>query len=134
MRKIRKVLTILAIFCAILSLSILSTFSQAAQQCENWMAKVVSIQGDVKAKKSGSAVWTTVDPEDTYCPGDSIRVAEKGRAALLFRNDSVLRMDQNTTVTLVGLEQGKTSVLELLMGVVLFLPGHPQDFGSLRLL
>jgi tetratricopeptide (TPR) repeat protein len=115
----------LTVFCLIVSLVILSS-AEAAQYCDNWMVKVVSVQGAVQAKRSETTSWTTVEPEDTYCPGDSIRVGERGRAALLLQNETVLRMDQNTTITLVGVEQGRTSILELLRGMVLFFTRTPS--------
>ncbi|MHC1728731.1 MAG: tetratricopeptide repeat protein [Syntrophobacteraceae bacterium] len=95
------------------------------QKCEDWATRVVSVQGKVVVKKAGETKWGSVQLGDTYCAGDTISVPERSRAALLLRNDSLLRIDQNTTVTLLGVEREKHSVLELLNGAVLFFNRFP---------
>ncbi|MHC1728736.1 MAG: FecR domain-containing protein [Syntrophobacteraceae bacterium] len=89
------------------------------------MTKVVSVQGKVMARKAGETKWISVQLDDTYCAGDTIRAPERSRAALLLRNESLLRIDQNTTVTLVGVESERHSILEMLNGAVLFFNRFP---------
>ncbi|MBI2877357.1 MAG: TonB-dependent receptor [Candidatus Tectomicrobia bacterium] len=98
----------------------------AAESCKEWVAKVVSLQGRVQARRAGEARWLPVRLNDTYCPGDMIHVEERGRAAVLLRNQVVFRLDQRTTVTFSGLEREKTSLLELLMGSAHFFSRVPQ--------
>ncbi|MGD9235468.1 MAG: tetratricopeptide repeat protein [Desulfobacterales bacterium] len=91
-----------------------------AASCEQWVAKAVSVQGNVEARRAGQAQWQSVRLNDTYCPGDMIRVNEQSRAALSLVNQPLLRLDQNTTITLGGVKQKKTSVVELARGAVHF--------------
>jgi tetratricopeptide (TPR) repeat protein len=72
----------------------------------------------------GETEWQPVELNDTYCPGDVIRVQERSRAdvALVNQpvNQPVLRLDQNTTITLGGVKEARTSVIELAKGAAHF--------------
>jgi hypothetical protein len=115
-----------AILCILISLASLfmgfpATFVRAAETCDEWVAKVVSVQGVVQARKAGEAEWVPVNFNDTYCPGDIIRVLELSRAAVVLPNDATLRLDQNTTITFVGPEKEQPLLLKLLSGAAHFL-------------
>ena len=69
-----------------------------AGDCDEWVAKVVSVQGDVQVKKTGTTQWTPARLNNTFCPGDMLRVRQKSRAAVVLSNESVVRLDQNTSV------------------------------------
>lgn len=97
-----------------------------AETCKEWVAKVVSVQGSVQARREGEAQWQTVRLNDIFCPGDMIRVKEQGRAAIALINESTLRLDQNTTVTFSQHEKGKTSLIDLLTGIVHFFSRVPR--------
>ncbi len=87
-----------------------------AGTCEQWVAKIVSIQGSVQARSVGEEIWRPAKLNDTYCSGDMIRVLERSRAAVALVNTPVLRLDQNTTITFNGIKE-ETSLLELIKGV-----------------
>jgi Flp pilus assembly protein TadD len=72
-----------------------------AAECVEWVALVVSTQGPIDARRRGDPGWRPVASGEQYCLGDTIRVAERGRAAIRLRNESMLRLDQGTTVTFV---------------------------------
>jgi ferric-dicitrate binding protein FerR (iron transport regulator) len=91
-----------------------------AGSCEQWLAKVVSVEGNVEARRVGETQWQPVKLNDTYCPGDKIRVNERSRAALSLVNQPLLRLDQNTAITLGGVKAKQTSVVELARGAVHF--------------
>ncbi|UCD79562.1 MAG: FecR domain-containing protein, partial [Desulfobacterales bacterium] len=96
------------------------------QPCEQWAAKVVSVQGAVQARKAGETSWMQVQLDQTYCPGDIIRVLENSRAAFALSNDSVIRVDQNTTVTLTGIEKENSFIIDLIRGVAHFFSRFPR--------
>ena len=52
------------------------------------------------------------------CAGDTVRTYERSRAALLLSNETTLRLDQQTTVTLVAPEQDKASLLNMARGAL----------------
>jgi tetratricopeptide (TPR) repeat protein len=91
-----------------------------AERCEKWAAKVVSVQGTVEARLKGEKEWRPVRLDDTYCPGDVIRVQEKSRADVALGNHPVLRLDENSTIVLGGLKDERTSLVELVGGAVHF--------------
>jgi hypothetical protein len=72
----------------------------AAETCEHWVAKVVSVQGRVESQRLGDTQWQPAKFDDTYCPGDTIRVLPKSRAELSLINRSLLRLNQNSEITL----------------------------------
>ena len=72
----------------------------SAQTGEKWVVRVVSVQGTVEAQRMGGTQWQPVRLNDTYSPGDTIRVQERSRAALALLDQSVLHLNANTTLTL----------------------------------
>jgi tetratricopeptide (TPR) repeat protein len=120
-----------AILCILISLASLfmgfpATFARAGETCDEWVAKVVSVQGVVQTRKAGEAEWVPVNLNDTYCPGDIIRVLELSRAAVVLPNESTLRLDQNTTITFVEPEKEQPLLLKLLSGAAHFLSRIPR--------
>ncbi|MFV1984822.1 MAG: hypothetical protein ACC657_14850 [Thiohalomonadales bacterium] len=98
----QKTLIILLILFNGLALNNLS-----AAECNTSVAKVISIQGSVdkrSAPKSSQAkYWSTVKLNDSLCPDDMLRVNKNSRAAILLSNDTLLRLNQNTTITLANI-------------------------------
>jgi tetratricopeptide (TPR) repeat protein len=125
MRQIQAFLLISTIFISIFAGSLFPG-AGAAETCEEWVAKVVSVQGNVQARRVGETQWVPVKLNDTYCPGDMIRVQERSRAAVVLANESILRLDQKTTITFIGVEKERTSLLDLLIGAVHFFSRIPR--------
>jgi ferric-dicitrate binding protein FerR (iron transport regulator) len=98
-----------------------------AETCEQWVAKVVSVQGSVEVQRVGETQWQPVKLNDTYCPGDVIRVQERSRADIALVNQPVIRLDQNTTITLGGLKEERTSLVDLLKGAAHFFSRLPRN-------
>jgi len=96
-----------------------------AYNCDNWVAKLQSAQGSVQIRQSEKNTttksWITVKRNDTFCKGDVLRVQENSRAALLLRNETIVRLDQNTTITFTSLTPDKPSVVSLETGVAHFI-------------
>ena len=113
-RNLLKFLT-LFVFFALVS-SIITPVRAAAESCEQWVAKAVSVQGTVEAKRNGKTQWQQVQPEETFCAGDMIRVLEESRADLAFANQPLLRLDQNSTITLAEIEQESEGFAGLFKG------------------
>ena len=103
------------------------SLTASAETCRQWFAKVVSVQGSVQVKKADDGKWVPARLNDLLCSGDVIRVQERGRAALMLGNEQTIRLDQNSLVTLSGYEKEKTSVLDILSGVVHFFSRYRQS-------
>jgi tetratricopeptide (TPR) repeat protein len=98
-----------------------------AQGCKQWAAKMISVQGTVQVKREGGLQWEAVKLNETYCPGDTIRVQDRSRADLALTNQPVLRLDQNTTLTLRGLKEEKTSLLDMAKGAIYIFSRAPKS-------
>ena len=107
-------------FLVIVLVASLQPFFAVAQTCEEPIGKMVSVQGTVESQKAGGTQWQPVKLNDTLCPGDTIRVLDNSRAQLALANQSVLRINENTTITLEGVDEDQTSLIDLLKGAALF--------------
>src|SRR6185295_15024683 len=81
------------------------------------VARVVSAQGTIELRRAQSQEWSPATMGTELCPGDALRVGERSRAALRLANESNLRLDQNTTLTLdPSGAGGGTAFIDLLQG------------------
>ncbi len=108
------------IICISSVIVLLRPGDSSGETCEKWVAKVVSVQGIVQVKRVGETKWQPVKLNETYCPGDVIQVQKRSRADVALVNQPVLRLDQNTVITLGGLKDERTSVIALLRGAAHF--------------
>src|SRR2546423_10459541 len=83
------VVAVATLFVVLLPLS--SAFAQAPQSAG--IAKAVSVQGSVDARRAGSTAWQPVRLNDTFAAGDTIRVGGRSRADLAMLDQSVLRLN-----------------------------------------
>ncbi|HLN90221.1 MAG TPA: FecR domain-containing protein, partial [Patescibacteria group bacterium] len=104
------------------------TASATASTCTQWVAKAVSVQGSVQAQRAGEEQPLPAKLNDTFCPGDKIRVEEGGRAVLLLSNETFLRLDQNTTIRFYEPERERNFLLDLLDGAAYFISRTPKGF------
>ena len=126
---------VLPFFLCVLTLAV-APGNISAQTCEKWVAKAVSIEGRVEVKREGETQWQQVQLDETFCAGDQIRVLEESRADLSFANQPLLRLDQNTTITLAGIEEESSGFgdlfksaakLDLLEGAAHFFSRLPRN-------
>src|SRR5215510_5157876 len=108
-------------------MALLYPYAALTQTCEKPVAKVVSVQGTVESQRVGATQWQPVQFHDTYCPGDTLRVQERSRADVAMLNQSVLRLNANTTITLEAVKEEKTGVVALLKGAAHFLSRGPRS-------
>jgi Tfp pilus assembly protein PilF len=74
---------------------------EAVATCAPAIARVVSLQGNVEVQRGGSQAWLRIRRLDTsICAGDRLRTASLSRAALFVQPETLVRVDQNTTITL----------------------------------
>ncbi|MEO6201691.1 MAG: FecR family protein, partial [Nitrospirales bacterium] len=97
----------------------------SATQCEEWVAKVVSVEGTIEVRSADAPSWKTSAIGDTYCVGDTVRVPQ-WRAALVIKNETIIRLDAGSEITFTEFKEEKPSWIELLKGMVHFLSRTPQ--------
>ena len=98
----------------------------AAEVCAPALARIVSLQGIVEFRASESEPWTDAALNDLLCADSWIRVGPSSRAALALPNDSVLRLDQQTTVRLRAPAEEARSLLDLLLGTLYLFSHRPR--------
>jgi len=96
---------------------------QAAETCTPVIATVVSIQGSVELRRSPAARaqqldWQAAELNVALCAGDTVRTHERSRAALLLINETTLRLDQRTTLTLAAPAEDRASLMDLVAGAL----------------
>lgn len=73
----------------------------AAASCAPVVGRVVSLQGNVEVQRVGTPNWLKVSRLDTsICAGDRLRTDALSRAALFVQPETLVRVDQNTTISL----------------------------------
>ena len=101
----------------------------AADACAPFAARVVSLQGSVEVRRPSASAWQPIALNEAICAGDMVRVGERSRAGLLLPNETTLRLDQNTTLTVAPAEKEKATLLQLLQGTINAISRTPQPFG-----
>ncbi len=92
----------------------LTTSATSAAECHPIVATVVSVQGSVEVRRVNVEQWQPVSLHDIFCAGDRIRVGDESRADIALANRAVLRLDQNTTITLGGIRKEQTVLVVLI--------------------
>jgi len=92
----------------------------AQDPCREPAGKFASIEGQVQVRGNEQQNWRAAKPVDRLCKGDTIRVGELSRAAIVLINEAVIRLDQNTTMRLVDISGKKEerSLIELAKGAI----------------
>ncbi|MGE5737607.1 MAG: FecR domain-containing protein, partial [Betaproteobacteria bacterium] len=78
-------------------------------------------------RRVAGAQWESVKLNDTFCAGDAIRVGEKSRADVSLLNQSVLRLNANSSITVETPKEEQTAVVGLLQGAAHFFSRGPRS-------
>jgi tetratricopeptide (TPR) repeat protein len=113
--------------CASTCMVLLLPATLRGATCEPSIAKAAAVEGKVDVRRPPETQWQPVKLNDTFCPGDVIRVQERSRADIALSNQPMLRLDQNTTMTLGGVKKQGGSVVELTKGAMHFFSRLPRN-------
>jgi tetratricopeptide (TPR) repeat protein len=108
-------------------LELLAPVLGVAQAPAGPVARAASVQGRVEARRAGQTQWQPVGLNDTFSPGDVIRVGERSRADIAMLDQSVLRLNANTETTVEAVKGDRTSVVNLLRGAAHFFSRGPRS-------
>jgi tetratricopeptide (TPR) repeat protein len=103
----------------------------AAQACDPWAGKAVSVQGAVQVLKFGQTAWAPVALDDVLCFGDTVHTDENSRAAFILPNEGLLRLDQETSLRFPEPENQTRSLIDLIRGVTHFFSRTPRSLKVL---
>ncbi|MGR9117399.1 MAG: FecR domain-containing protein [Gammaproteobacteria bacterium] len=96
-----------------------------AGSCTPWVARAISVQGTVEVQHVDRNDWSAVKLQEVFCAGDRVRAGIYSRAALLLQNETLLRLDQETTLVLPQLSEEENAWLELGRGALHFISNIP---------
>jgi Flp pilus assembly protein TadD len=97
--------------------------------CTPAIARVVSIQGLVEISRAGGADWSPVTRLDTsICLSDRLRTGPGARAALFIEPETVVRVDQRTTIALT--QTATETVVEFFQDETIQPVQHAQSCGA----
>ncbi len=119
---------------AVLLVLLLGTILPAVAQtqgCDPPIARVISLQGVVKAQRANQAQWVPVVLDERLCAGDRLRTGESSRAALALSDETVTRIDQNTVIAFQPSTDAKKTWLEILEGALHIIT---RDRNALRVI
>lgn len=103
--------------------------AHATTFCKLEVARIVSMQGIIELRRVQETKWQQAEMTTTLCAGDMIRARSQSRAALRLSNDSMLRLDQRTSITFPQLQEEKgASLLDLLEGAIHIITRTPKPF------
>jgi tetratricopeptide (TPR) repeat protein len=98
----------------------------AAADCQDWVARTVSVQGRVETRRAGESQWFPVQIGAAHCLGDAVRLGTLSRAAIVLREGGVVRLDQNTTITFTPPPERAGTWLDVLTGGAHFFTRAPR--------
>jgi tetratricopeptide (TPR) repeat protein len=101
--------------------------ARAAAQCDPSIGKMVSVQGNVVVLRLGQTQPQAARLNETYCPGDRIQVGDRSRADVQLANQPLLRLDQNTLITLAGTKDQRASIIDMARGALHFFSRLPRN-------
>ena len=112
--------------CALLTIPL--QLLAAEPPCDPALARAVSVQGTLEVKRARQTQWTAAGRDERFCPGDAVRTGESSRAAILFYPETVIRLDQYSSLVITAAETDTTpSLLELLKGAAHFISRDPRS-------
>jgi Tfp pilus assembly protein PilF len=120
--------TCLLQLCILCLLNIPSQLLAAEYPCDPALARAVSVQGTLEVKRARQTQWTVAGRDERFCPGDAVRTGANSRAAVLFYPETVIRLDQYSSLVITAAETDTTpSLLELLKGAAHFISRDPRS-------
>jgi tetratricopeptide (TPR) repeat protein len=105
----------------------LSPPTVSAQVSPAPLARAVSVQGTVEVRRAGTTAWQAARLDEAFAAGDTIRVGERSRADLAMLDQSVLRLNANTEVTLEPVKEVRTGVVNMIRGAAHFFSRGPRS-------
>lgn len=100
----------------------------AAEHCKQWIARTVSLEGQMQVLRKAGKNWVNAGVDDTFCQGDKIRIGRMSRATVMMVNETILRLGPNTTLSFLDNRQtDKRMLVRVLNGMVNFFSRIPRS-------
>jgi tetratricopeptide (TPR) repeat protein len=95
--------------------------------CEDWRAELSAIEGTVEVQRGENGAWNRVVSPDVLCLGDSVSAHAFSRVVIRMRDQSVIRLDEYSTLTIEEPDDGIGSIIELIRGVIHVISRDPRS-------
>ncbi|MCP5363714.1 MAG: FecR domain-containing protein [Hyphomicrobiales bacterium] len=110
----------------VLPVLILCGGAQAGSVCSVPIGFVASLQGQVDLRKADTGAWSPATLSAPLCAGDIIRVGDRSRALATISGQPTVRIDQNSTLRLVGAPKNKPFLIQFMEGAAYFFSRRPR--------
>ena len=107
-----------------------ATFS--AEAAAGGLAKVTAIQNTVEVKAASATGWSPASVGQSLGAGDRIRTGAGSRAAILYSDQTLHRMNEKSEVEIVAPAGGGSGIVNILSGGSYFTTRTPKDFGRVQ--
>ena len=88
---------------------------------------VVSLEGSLQIRHGGTSEWQPASLNTKVAAGDFLRTGPASRAAILLRNEAVLRMNQQSTLFFPTPQQDKPLPIKMLRGLYHIFSNQPHS-------
>jgi tetratricopeptide (TPR) repeat protein len=97
--------------CVLLLAATTGIAAEGEASCSPALGRLVSLQGTIELLRSGTSAWQRVARLNTpICAGDQVRAGLLSRAALFISPETLVRLDQNTTLAILSQTEQETIV------------------------
>jgi len=115
------------LFALTLGAALAPSLASAARSCADWHAEIVGVEGTVAVRRAGTTTWAPAAERAALCLGDTVRSEVFSRATVVLPDDSMLRLDQLTTVTLNDPPTGFGTLIDLVLGALHIMSRDPRS-------
>ena len=114
------------LLCLLAACFPLESLAQSAA-CGNWDAELFAVEGTVERRTPGG--WERLDEGARLCAGDELRTRVYSRAAVRFRDESWIRLDEDTAMVLAEPEDDSHFLIKVLKGLIHVINRDPRDLA-----
>ena len=111
----------LLLACLLLLVTATASTASEAPRCTPWTARLAALQGSADVRFPDSSTWRRIGVGQTLCLGDRVRVAANSRAVIELRDETILRLDQKTTLLLPDAARDDSFWVDLTEGALYLL-------------
>ena len=105
-----------------------TTAVRAAETCTTGVALVVVAKGHVEVVRQQALKPTELGLSGTLCAGDTLLVHQRSHATIVLADETPIRVDQGTRVTVSPATQHDSPVLDVKSGAVYVISRRPKPY------
>ncbi len=96
------------------------------------LAKVAAVQNQVEAKSGSAVAWHAATRDEALRAADHLRTGAGSRAAILYSDGTLHRLNEKSEIEILAPEAGKTGLLNVLSGQHHFTSRTPREFDRIK--